>query len=93
MALSARSVSVRTKGAVTSAAASHLKKALGLKSSGGSSSSSRGRKPYSTAEIIRDQMLISDQSDMRTRRALSRAVAGQVQAADPPDRLDMSLLS
>jgi hypothetical protein len=38
-------------------------------------------------------MLISDQSDMRTRRALSRAVAGQVQAADPPDPLDMSLLS
>ncbi len=87
---------MRTKGgekSLTSAAASHLKKALGLKSSGGSSSSSRGRKPYSTAEIIRDQMLISDQSDMRTRRALSRAVAGQVQAADPPDRLDMSLLS
>jgi hypothetical protein len=27
---------------------------------------------------------------MRTRRALSRAVAGQVQLADPPDPLDIS---
>lgn len=96
MALSARIVSVRgnkglEKPLASSGPASRLKKALGLQSTG--ISSFHGQKARSTAEIIRDQMLISEQSDMRTRRALSRAVAGQVQAADPPDRLDMSLLS
>ncbi len=86
MALSARIVSVRgnkgvEKPLASSGPASRLKKALGLQSSG--ISSLHGQKSRSTAEIIRDQMLISEQSDMRTRRALSRAAAGQVHKADP----------
>ncbi|XP_024401007.1 protein unc-13 homolog [Physcomitrium patens] len=77
-ALSARSVgSARSKPdkGITAVAASRMKKALGLKLNTGVSR--RGGKPRTTAELMRDQMLIADTVDLRTRRALSRAAAGQ----------------
>lgn len=77
-AVSARSVgSARSKPekSLTAVAASRMKKALGLKAKTGAS---RRGKARTTAELMRDQMLIPEAVDMRTRRALSRAAAGQV---------------
>lgn len=84
VALSARSVgSARSKPdkSITATAASRMKKALGLKSKTGGAK--RGGKARTTPELLRDQMLISEQADMRTRRALSRAAAGQVGVFSP----------
>jgi hypothetical protein len=81
VALSARSVgSARSKPdkSITATAASRMKKALGLKSKTGGAK--RGGKARTIPEFLRDQMLISEPADMRTRRALSRAAAGQVGA-------------
>lgn len=76
--LSARSVgSARSKPekSLTAVAASRMKKALGLKTKNGAYR--RTGKARTTAELMRDQMLIPEAVDMRTRRALSRAAAGQ----------------
>lgn len=73
---------VQSQKSLTSSAATHMKKAFGLQSSGSSemprSPSFRSKKGPTVAEIIRVQMRISEHHDMRTRRALSRAAAGQV---------------
>jgi len=65
---------------MTAVAASRMKKALGLKAKTGAS---RRGKARTTAELMRDQMLIPEPVDMRTRRALSRAAAGQVGSQIP----------
>ncbi|KAF9681103.1 hypothetical protein SADUNF_Sadunf06G0190700 [Salix dunnii] len=75
---------------LTSAAASKMKKALGLKSpgsgskkspgSGSSSGSGQGkvRRALTVGELMRTQMRISETVDSRIRRALLRIAAGQV---------------
>lgn len=74
---------------LTSAAASKMKKALGLKSlskksSGSSSSSSsspsapRPKQPTTMGELLRLQMRVSEQTDSRIRRALLRIASSQV---------------
>ncbi|KAJ4825086.1 hypothetical protein Tsubulata_035201 [Turnera subulata] len=76
---------------LTSAAASKMKKALGLKSpgsgskkspgSGGGSGSGQGkssRKALTLGELMRTQMRVSETVDSRIRRALLRISAGQV---------------
>lgn len=68
---------------LVSAAASRVKKALGLKSRSGkdlySSSTNGTRKKATTpADIIKLQLGISDDVESRTRKALSRAAASQV---------------
>ncbi|CAM0956850.1 unnamed protein product [Alopecurus aequalis] len=70
---------------------SRVKKALGLKSrrsaptmvrtlsqTSGPASPGRGRRPMTSAEIMRQQMRVTEQSDARLRRTLMRAVVGQV---------------
>lgn len=79
---------------LTSAAASKMKKALGLKSPGsgskkspGSSGSGSGsgpgkpRRAMTVGELMRVQMGISDAMDSRVRRALLRISAGQVSSS------------
>jgi hypothetical protein len=73
---------VQIQKSLTSTAASQMKKAFGLQSSGSSeiqrSSSFKSKKAPTMAETLRVQMHISEHSDMRTRRALSRATPSQV---------------
>ena len=70
---------------------SRVKKALGLKprrsaptmvrtlsQSPGPASPGRSRRPMTSAEIMRQQMRVTEQSDARLRRTLMRAVVGQV---------------
>uniref|UniRef100_A0A2P2KFJ1 Uncharacterized protein MANES_16G075400 n=1 Tax=Rhizophora mucronata TaxID=61149 RepID=A0A2P2KFJ1_RHIMU len=70
---------------LTSAAASKMKKALGLKSPGSGSKKSPGgsgqvkpRRPLTVGELMRTQMRVSETVDSRIRRALLRVSAGQV---------------
>ncbi|KAK4791239.1 hypothetical protein SAY86_031652 [Trapa natans] len=72
---------------ITSAAASKVKKALGLKRRGTTSqkrgggdlpSQGRARKPITVGELVRVQMRVSEQTDSRVRRALLRVAAGQL---------------
>ncbi|KAK1286180.1 hypothetical protein QJS10_CPB20g00618 [Acorus calamus] len=72
---------------MTSAAASKMKKALGLKSSSSSmkrspgskeSLSSKARRPATVGELMRVQMGVSEQTDGRIRRGLLRIAAGQL---------------
>lgn len=68
---------------LTSSAASQMKRAFGLQSSGGSSeiqrsSSFKPKKNPTISDVLRVQMRISDQSEMRIRKALTRATAVQV---------------
>lgn len=67
---------------LTSSAASQMKRAFGLQSSGGSSeiqrsSSFKPKKNPTISDVLRVQMRISDQSEMRIRKALTRATAVQ----------------
>ncbi|KAF3780488.1 hypothetical protein EJ110_NYTH39077 [Nymphaea thermarum] len=73
---------------------SRLKRALGLKSrrqspkrvpamapgagSGGVLSPVKNRRPFTTAELMRQQMRVSEQSDGRLRKALMRILVGQM---------------
>lgn len=71
---------------LTSSAASQMKRAFGLQSSGGSneilrSSSIKSKKNPTISDILRVQMRISEDSETRIRRALSRATAGQVHSS------------
>lgn len=71
---------------LTSSAASQMKRAFGLQSSGGSSeiqraSSFKSKKNSSISDTLRVQMRISENSETRIRRALSRAIAGQVHSS------------
>lgn len=73
----------QTSKSITSSAASQMKRAFGLQSSGGSteilrSSSFKSKKNTTISDVLRAQMRISENSETRTRRALSRASAGQV---------------
>lgn len=68
---------------LTSTAASKVKKALGLRSSGrkkvgSESDSERVKKAVTIGEMLRVQMGISEQTDSRVRRALLRVAAAQV---------------
>lgn len=71
---------------LTLAAASKVKKALGIRSkrngkvSGGEAASSQGmgRKAATVGELVRVQMRVSEQTDSRIRRALLRIAAGQL---------------
>lgn len=73
---------IQTNKSLTSSAASKMKSAFGLQSSGGStevqrSSSFKSKKPMTISDVFRVQMRISESSESRTRRALTRAIAGQ----------------
>ncbi|XP_065848967.1 protein unc-13 homolog [Euphorbia lathyris] len=73
---------------LTSAAASKMKKALGLKSPSSASKKSpssapgsgpaKSRRPLTVGELMRTQMRVSETVDSRIRRALVRVAAGQV---------------
>ncbi|KAF5748267.1 hypothetical protein HS088_TW04G00219 [Tripterygium wilfordii] len=68
---------------LTSAAASKMKKALGLKSPGSGknspgSSNGKPKKALTVGELMRIQMRVSDTVDSRLRRAILRAAAGQM---------------
>ena len=66
---------------LTSAAASKMKRALGLKSKkspGKESSPKERKKPLTVGELVRVQLGISEQMDARIRRGLLRVSAGQV---------------
>ncbi|CAN1239004.1 Protein unc-13 homolog [Linum grandiflorum] len=73
---------------ITSAAASKMKKALGLKSPGSGSKKSPGsgpgsgqgkfKKPLTVGELMRTQMQVSEIVDSRIRKALLRVATGQV---------------
>lgn len=65
---------------LTAAAASKVKKALGIKSSSNGSSKRRGerRSGGTVGEMIRVQMRVSEQTDSRVRRAFLRIAAGQL---------------
>ncbi|VAI17562.1 unnamed protein product [Triticum turgidum subsp. durum] len=73
---------------LTSAAASKMKKALGLKSSASSKGGSPGsggagvkaapRRPATVGELMRAQMRVSEPADARIRRGLLRIAAGQL---------------
>ncbi|PNT64429.1 uncharacterized protein LOC100828941 isoform X2 [Brachypodium distachyon] len=86
-ASSANSSSPSLQRSLTSAAASKMKKALGLKSSasskGGSPGSGGGakatpRRPATVGELMRVQMRVSETADARIRRGLLRIAAGQL---------------
>ncbi|KAM0859118.1 hypothetical protein ACQ4PT_047402 [Festuca glaucescens] len=87
-ASSANSSSPSLQRSLTSAAASKMKKALGLKSSasskGGSPGSGGGgakaapRRPATVGELMRVQMRVSEPADARIRRGLLRIAAGQL---------------
>jgi hypothetical protein len=49
-----------------------------LSQSSGPSSPGRARRPMTSAEIMRQQMRVTEHSDARLRRTLMRAVVGQV---------------
>ncbi|KAF0894054.1 hypothetical protein E2562_033933 [Oryza meyeriana var. granulata] len=49
-----------------------------LSQTSGPASPGRGRRPMTSAEIMRQQMRVTEQSDARLRRTLMRAVVGQV---------------
>jgi hypothetical protein len=89
-AMSARSSTpkLQTQKSLTSAAASHMKKALGLQGTTAATTTrelsqralsfkSNKKTPSTVTEIMKVQLRISDQSEVRTLRALSRAAAGQ----------------
>lgn len=68
---------------VSANAASTIKKALGLRSKKSSekeqlAAPSNAKKPPTVVDVVKMQMGISDQTDTRIRRALSRTAAGQV---------------
>lgn len=68
---------------LTFSAASQMKRAFGLQSSGGlsemqRSSSFKPKKNPPISDILRVQMRVSDQSETKIRKALTRATAGQV---------------
>ncbi|KAF0899395.1 hypothetical protein E2562_019514 [Oryza meyeriana var. granulata] len=65
---------------MSTAAASKVKKALGLRSSSLSASSKRHgtRRPATAAELVRVQLRVTEQADARIRRALLRIAAGQL---------------
>ncbi|KAL5729076.1 hypothetical protein ACHQM5_002078 [Ranunculus cassubicifolius] len=69
---------------ITSTAASKMKLAFGMKSSGVSKSPGKEssppplKKPLTAGEVVRVHMKVSELSDSRIRRALLRIVAGQV---------------
>ncbi|GKV06681.1 hypothetical protein SLEP1_g18540 [Rubroshorea leprosula] len=69
---------------LTSTAASKVKKALGLKSSGRrrnggeSSGQERVKRAVTTGDLVRVQMRVSEQTDSRIRRALLRIAAAQL---------------
>ncbi|KAF8780076.1 hypothetical protein HU200_001730 [Digitaria exilis] len=44
----------------------------------------RSRRPMTSAEIMRQQMRVTDQSDARLRKTLMRTLVGQVRQAPPP---------
>lgn len=82
---------------LTSSAASQMKRAFGLQSSGGSteiqrSSSFKSKKSTTISDILRAQMRISENSETRTRRALSRATAGQVHLSSKKYQTQFNLL-
>ncbi|GAV87548.1 DUF810 domain-containing protein [Cephalotus follicularis] len=60
---------------VSSAAASRVKKALGMKSG---STKKRAKIAVTVGELVRVQMRVSEQTDSRIRRALLRIAAGQL---------------
>ncbi|KAF6988975.1 hypothetical protein CFC21_006384 [Triticum aestivum] len=83
---------------------SKVKKALGLKprrsapttvrtssQNSGPVSPGRTRRPMTSAEIMRQQMRVTEQSDARLRRTLMRAVVGQVQVGKRPDSIVLPL--
>ncbi|XP_072977774.1 protein unc-13 homolog [Typha angustifolia] len=80
------SISPSLQRSLTSAAASKMKKALGLKPSskkspgkdGSPSKSSPAKKPATVGELMRVQMRVSEQTDSRIRRGLLRIAAGQL---------------
>ncbi|XP_031385984.1 protein unc-13 homolog [Punica granatum] len=71
---------------LTSAAASKVKKALGLKRresmshrrGAGDGGQVRVKRPVTVGELVRVQMRVSEQTDSRVRRALLRVAAGQL---------------
>ncbi|KAI4350812.1 hypothetical protein L6164_005226 [Bauhinia variegata] len=70
---------------LTSTAASKVKKALGLKTpsskrkgGGDSANQVKTKRGVTTGELMRVQMLVSEQTDTRIRRALLRVAAGQL---------------
>ena len=73
-------VSQPTQKTLKSHAASSIKKALGLpsKRTNENDKEREREKEKSPVDIVRMQMGISDHTDTRTRRALSRTAAGQV---------------
>jgi len=52
-----------------------------LSQTSGPGSPGRSRRPMTSAEIMRQQMRVTDQSDARLRRTLMRTVVGQVGGA------------
>ncbi|KAL1552404.1 protein unc-13 [Salvia divinorum] len=85
---------------LTSAAASKLKKALGMRStsskrssdSGNSGSGGKVKKPVTVGELMRVQMRISEAADSRIRRGLLRISAGQVGRRNESMILPLELL-
>ncbi|WOL20533.1 hypothetical protein Cni_G29338 [Canna indica] len=78
---SAPSVSPSLQRSLTSAAASKMKKALGIRSQSkkeGSPEKSSSKKTVSVAELMRVQMGISEQLDARIRRGLLRVAAANL---------------
>ncbi|KAL8128623.1 hypothetical protein V2J09_017778 [Rumex salicifolius] len=83
--LSSTAASGSLQRSLTSAAASKVKKALGLKRSSspkasevGDGERNKGRRTATVGELIRVQMRVSEQTDSRVRRALLRVAAGQL---------------
>uniref|UniRef100_A0A0E0M8L4 MHD1 domain-containing protein n=1 Tax=Oryza punctata TaxID=4537 RepID=A0A0E0M8L4_ORYPU len=62
----------------SSAAAAQPMMVRTLSQTSGPASPGRGRRPMTSAEIMRQQMRVTEQSDARLRRTLMRAVVGQV---------------
>ncbi|KAG6387994.1 hypothetical protein SASPL_153191 [Salvia splendens] len=85
---------------LTSAAASKMKKALGMRStsskrssdSGNSGSGGKVKKPVTVGELMRIQMRISEAADSRIRRGLLRISAGQVGRRNESMILPLELL-
>ncbi|XP_047307376.1 protein unc-13 homolog [Impatiens glandulifera] len=86
---SSNSISPSMQRSLTSAAASKVKKAFGLRSSSNSSlgikkiegsppSGGKTKKPVTVGELMRVQMRVSENTDSRIRRGLLRIAAGQV---------------
>jgi len=62
-----------------------------LSQTSGPASPGRMRRPMTSAEIMRQQMRVTDQSDARLRRTLMRTVVGQVGAHGGIDRFRLHL--